>query len=98
MKWMIAIALLAVAGSLPTKSASAQRPNTAHYQSIQYTVPPVPIMGVCNVNGVDYQVDYNHRIWAVNAYGNWFVIGRIVSNAYGTIAIRNDGTRYPASC
>lgn len=98
MKWMIAIALLAVAGFLPTRSAQALQPNHAHYQLVQYTVPPVSVMTVCTVAGVNYYVDYSYRIWGVNAYGNWAVLGRIASSAYGTIAIRNDGTYFYASC
>jgi hypothetical protein len=95
---MIAFALFTVAASFSSADASALSSNTAHYNAVQYSVPPVPVMSVCNVNGVDYQVDYSYRIWGINGVGNWFVIGRIVNTAYGTIAVRNDGTRFPASC
>lgn len=95
---MIALALFTVVGSLSGGTAPALSSNTAHYKTVQYSVPPVPVMTVCNVNGVDYQVDYSYRIWALNAVGNWFIIGRIVNTSYGTIAVRNDGVRYPASC
>jgi hypothetical protein len=95
---MIALALFTLVGSFSNGDAPAPSSSIAHYQTAQYAVPPVPVMTVCNVNGVDYQVDYSYRIWGINAVGNWFVIGRIVNTSYGTIAIRNDGVRYPASC
>jgi hypothetical protein len=56
------------------------------------------LFAFAGVNGVDYQVDYGYRIWAVNYAGAWFVIGRIVNTPYGTIAARTDGTRYTAMC
>jgi hypothetical protein len=65
---------------------------------VQYSVPPVPVMTVCEVNGVDYQVDFGYRIWAVNGVGGWFVIGRIQTTPLGLIAVRIDGTQYPAVC
>ncbi|WP_263350429.1 hypothetical protein [Acidicapsa acidisoli] len=95
---MIALALFTVVGPFSSGDAPALSSPAAHYQTAQYAVPPVPVMTVCNVNGVDYQVDYSYQIWGVNAFGNWFVIGRIVRTAYGTIAIRTDGVRYPAAC
>jgi hypothetical protein len=98
MKRMIAIALFVVAGFIATGNATAETSQQGHLQTIQYSVPPVPVMTVCEVNGVDYQVDYNYRIWAVNGYGRWFVIGRITTTPTGAIAIRNDGARYPAAC
>lgn len=98
MKRMIAIALFAVAGLIATGSAAAETPQQGHYQTIQHSVPPVPVMTVCEVNGVNYPVDYTYRIWAVNGYGGWFVIGRIVTTPTGPIAIRDDGVRYPAAC
>jgi hypothetical protein len=39
------------------KEASAQTVQQAHLETVQYSVPPVPAMTVCEVNGVDYQVD-----------------------------------------
>jgi hypothetical protein len=98
MKRIIAIALVTAAGFFATGSSEAQTAQHGHYQTVQYAVPPVPVMTVCEVNGVDYQIDYGYRIWGVNAYGRWFVIGRIVTTPSGPIAIRNDGVRYPAVC
>ena len=98
MQRMVAIALLAVAGFLSTKGASAQDFGRAHLQLVQYAVPPVSVMTTCYVNGVTYPVDYSSRIWGVNGYGTWFVIGRIITNGYGTIAVHNDGVQYPATC
>jgi hypothetical protein len=95
---MIALVLFAVAGTFSSGAAPSLSTPTAHFQTVQFAVPPVPVMTVCNVNGVDYQVDYSYRIWGINALGNWFVVGRIVNTAYGTIAIRTDGVRFPATC
>ncbi|MGA7524464.1 MAG: hypothetical protein WBW84_18570 [Acidobacteriaceae bacterium] len=94
-----AMAMLVVAGFLSTESAEARTFTQAHFLTVQSTVPPVPIATVCDVNGVDYQVDYGNRVWAVNAYGYWLVIGRIVITPYGTtVAIRLDGRQFPAAC
>jgi hypothetical protein len=98
MKWMSVIVVLAIAGFISTKGAAAHSPQEGHYQTVQYAGPPVPVMTICNVNGVDYQVDYGYRIWGVNNIGQWFVIGRIVSTPNGPIGVRNDGMRFPASC
>lgn len=98
MKRMIAIALFAVASFIATGRAAAETPQQGHYQTIQYSVPPVPVMTVCLVNGVDYQVDYNYRIWAVNGYGLWFVIGQITITPDGPVAVRNDGVSFRAAC
>ena len=95
---MIAFALFTVAGLFSNGQGIQIPDRQAHYEAVQYSAPPVPVMTVCNVNGVNYQVDYDYRIWDVNALGNWFVIGRIVNTAYGTIAVRRDGTRFPANC
>ncbi len=98
MKRTITIALYAAASILAAGSAVAQRPQQGHYQTIQYSAPPAPVMTVCDVNGVDYQVDFSYRIWAINGYGGWLVIGRIVPTPVGPIAIRNDGMRFSAVC
>jgi hypothetical protein len=95
---MIALSLFTAVASFSNGNPTALPSNAAHYQTAQYALPPVPLMTVCNVNGVDYQVDSSYRIWGINAVGNWFVIGRIVNTAYGAIAIRTDGVRYPATC
>ncbi len=62
MKRMIAIGLFAVAGFLAAGIAMAQTPQQGHYQTIQYSGPPAPVMTVCNVHGVDYQIDFGYRI------------------------------------
>jgi len=98
MKKMIAIAVFAVAGILATTTASAQTAPRAHYQTVQYGAPPVAVMTTCFVNGANYQVDFNYRIWDINGYGNWFVIGRIQPTPNGPVAIRTDGFRFPAAC
>lgn len=98
MKKIVAVALL-VAGSLMiTQKASAQDPQRGRYQTIQYTLPPVPIRASCDVNSVDYPVDFNSRIWGRNAYDQWFVIGRIVATPVGYVAVRLDGVTFPAFC
>jgi hypothetical protein len=98
MRSMLVFALLTVAGFLSTKGAIAQEYGAAHLQLVQYSAPPVPVMTMCFVNGVNYPVDYSGRIWGVNGYGVWFVIGRIVNNGYGAIAVRNDGLQFSATC
>lgn len=98
MKRILAVALFMVGSLASLKAISAQRPRSGHYEAIQYGVPPAPVMTVCEVNGVDYQVDYSYRIWGVNGYGQWLVIGRIAVTPNGPIAIRLDGVRYPAVC
>jgi hypothetical protein len=98
MKRILAIALVIVGSLASIKAVSAQRPQSGHYETVQFGVPPVPVMTVCEVNGVDYQVDYSYRIWGVNGYERWFVIGRIVVTPEGPIAIRLDGARFPAAC
>ena len=98
MKRIILVALFVVAGLIAARNAGAQTLTQGHFQTIQYAVPPVPVMTVCTVNGVDYQIDFNYRIWGVNNFGRWFVIGRIVTMPYGPIAVRNDGVRFPAVC
>lgn len=96
MKWMIAIALLAAAGFLPAKSASGKQPR-AHYMTIQSSVPPVPVMEVCYVNGVSYPVDYAYRIWGTTPSGAWLIIGVLRITPTGPIAV-SGGMFYPASC
>jgi hypothetical protein len=96
MKSMIAAAMFSVAGLLLTASASAQTPQ-AHYQTVQASVPPVPVMTVCYVNGVNYPVDYSYRIWGTNAAGVWVVIGKINMTPNGPVAV-GLGQAYPAAC
>jgi hypothetical protein len=98
MKRIHAISLLAAAGFIAAKGAAAQPQQQGHYLTIQYVAPPVPVMTLCNVRGVNYPIDYNYQIWGVNNLGQWFTIGQIVSTPAGTIAVRNDGARFPASC
>ena len=52
----------------------------------------------CYVNGVTYPVDAAFNVWARNAYGNWFIIGQLTSNANGFIVVRNDGVLFAAAC
>jgi hypothetical protein len=98
MKWMIAIALFAVAILIATGSAAAETPQQAYYQTILYSVPPVPVMEMCFVNGVNYPVGYSYRIWAAYGYGGWVVIGKITNTPNGTIAVRNHLVSFPAFC
>jgi hypothetical protein len=98
MKKIIAIAVFAVAGILATTTASAQTAPLAHYQTVQSSVPPVAVMTVCYINGVNYPVDFNNVIWGQNGYGIWFTIGRIVATPNGLIAVRADGMQFAAAC
>jgi hypothetical protein len=97
MKRKIAIAMLVVAGLLAARSASADNTAQAHFELAQYTAPPVPVMDMCNVNGVNYPVDYSYRIWGTNVAGVWVVIGSIRITPTGPVAI-GFGQAYPAIC
>ena len=97
MKRKIAIAMLVVAGLLAARSASADNTAQAHFELAQYTAPPVPVMDTCNVNGVNYPVDYSYRIWGTNAAGVWVVIGRVSPTSGGPVAIGSDRA-YRAIC
>jgi len=97
MKKIMVFALLAVT-LMTTEGVSAQRAQQGNYQTVQFTVPPVPVRTVCNVNGVDYPVDFGSRIWGRNAYDQWFVIGRIVATPAGYVGVRLDGLTFPAFC
>jgi hypothetical protein len=97
MKRKIAITMLVVAGLLAARSASADNTAHAHFELAQYTLPPVPVMDTCIVNGVNYPVDYSYRIWGTNAYGLWVVIGGIRITPAGPVAIGFDQA-YPAIC
>jgi hypothetical protein len=98
MKRLITVVLIALAGL--TCSATAQTfQGNVPLLAIQYAredVPPVRVEAVYSINGVNYPVDYNRRIWGRSAYGRWEVIGRIESKPYGDIAITGFG-RYPAT-
>ena len=50
----------------------------------QYVPAPV-FTNSCEVNGVVYGVDSYNRIWAQNAVGRWFIIGRIVATPNGYV-------------
>ena len=88
MKWMIAIALFAVAILIATGSAAAETPQQAYYQTILYSVPPVPVMEMCFVNGVNYPVGYSYRIWAAYGYGGWVVIGKMNEKHWSAVITR----------
>ncbi len=95
----VAISMLVIAGILSAQQADARTFTEAHFLTVQYGVPPVPVMTTCFVNGVNYEVDYGYRIWAVNTYGGWVIIGRIVIQPNGTtIAVRLDGVQFAAAC
>jgi hypothetical protein len=83
MKKMMVFALLAVATLIAIPNASAQ----------------TTVIARCNVNGVIYPEDSNNALWAVNSFGNWFVIGSIAGPAFGyTTAVRTDGLTFQAYC
>jgi len=57
------------------------------------------VIARCNVNGVIYPEDSNNNLWAVNGFGQWFVIGQVVGPAFGyTTAVRTDGVTFQAYC
>jgi hypothetical protein len=98
MKMLIRSGIFALAGLLGSANAQPQFAGTGHLLGIQYSGPPVPVMTTCNVNGVDYQIDFNYRIWGLAGYGQWMVLGEIVRTPTGPVAVRNDGATFPALC
>ncbi len=92
-KKMIGLTLFAVAILMLVPKFSAQ---PAH-QPIPTPVPTGEATS-CNINGAAYPVDGSGQIWAIGNEGKWFVVGHIASGANGPIALRNDGTSYPAVC
>ncbi len=95
---VLVFAMFAVASFISGKEASAQPARPGHYETVQYAVPPVAVMIVCNVNGVDYPVDFNYRVWGVNGDGTWFVVGRIFATPAGSVAVANNRLRFSAAC
>jgi hypothetical protein len=94
---MIAFALFTVAG-LFSNGQGVQIPDRqAHYETVQYSAPPVQVMETCLVNGVNYPVDYYYHIWGTNAAGVWVIIGGINLTPNGPVAI-GFGRVYPALC
>lgn len=96
MKKLMMLAPLAAALFFSRTAPAQVRFSDPQYRTVQYAAPVFPYS--CEVNGVVYGVDAGSRIWAENAVGQWFIIGRIVAGPYGYVAIRNDGARYPAVC
>jgi hypothetical protein len=89
------VASAIVAAALATQIATAQPLNlTSLTAAMSYQVVAMN----CSVNGVVYPVDQQGNVWAVNAYGNWFIIGHLQMTAGGYVVIRNDGTVFPAVC
>ncbi len=62
MKRILATALFAVGSLASINVVSAQQREQGHYEAVQYGAPPVPVMTICEVNRVGYQVDYDYRI------------------------------------
>jgi hypothetical protein len=97
MKKVLAIALWAAAGFLPPQSASPVPP-PAHVRAIASSGPPVMVMMVCNVNGINYPVDYARNIWGrLPLTEHWAVVGQLVFTTRGIMACRG-GNYYPATC
>jgi hypothetical protein len=97
MKKVLAIALLAAAGFVMAGSAFPKTPR-ARVLSIASSAPPVTVMMVCNVNGLNYPVDYAENIWGrLPSTNEWAVVGQLVLTTRGLMAYRG-GTYYPATC
>jgi len=97
MKKILAIAILAVAGLLPARSASLVTPKT-YFLTTRSSGPPVTVMVVCSVNGVNYPVDFALNIWArLPPNEEWMIIGQLVFTTRGPVAYSR-GIYYPASC
>jgi hypothetical protein len=94
MKRILAILAIAVS-AITAQSAVAQPMQHPHVAEVAYGGS---FDMSCYVNGVTYPVDNGFRVWAQNAFGNWFIIGRLVSNANGYFVVRTDGVTFAASC
>lgn len=79
MKLKSTIAMFSEASLIPTCAQSKPRANAASERSAQPETPPVPIMNLCEVNGVDYPIDFNHQIWDRSGCGQWAAIGRVLA-------------------
>jgi hypothetical protein len=82
MKLKSTIAMFSEASLIPTCGQSEPRADAAIQspsQLAQPQTPPVPIMNLCEVNGVDYPIDFNHQIWDRNSCGQWAAIGRVLA-------------------
>jgi hypothetical protein len=94
MKRILAILAIAISG-LTVQSAFAQIAQRPQVTNVAY----VGAFNMsCYVNGVTYPVDNAFNVWALNAYGNWFIIGRLVNNGNGYFVVRTDGVTFAASC
>jgi hypothetical protein len=91
-KMTIVLALFAVASLMPSQKVSAL-PLQPHYQTSRFGEGTT-----CSVNGLSYPVDDLGQIWAIGNGGRWIVVGHIVYGPYGPVAVRDDGTEYPAVC
>jgi hypothetical protein len=79
MKLKSTIAMFSEASLIPTCAQSAPSSEAGSQEPPQPETPPVPIMNLCEVNGVDYPIDFNHQIWDRNGCGQWAAIGRVLA-------------------
>lgn len=98
MKRLMAIVVIALAGLTSASAVAQTLRGNVRLLTVQYNqdMPPVPIAAVYDINGGNYPVDYNRRIWSRNAYGVWFVIGFIQTREYGEVAVLR-GRIFPAT-
>jgi hypothetical protein len=75
MKRMMAIALLALAGFTAAGSAHA-RGQQPQYLAVLYG--SFQQRGACNIDGDVFPVAMDYTVRAHDAYGNWFIIGRVI--------------------
>jgi len=83
MKLTSTIAMFSGASLIPSCGASAPRTGEGDRETVQPQIPPVPVMTLCEVNGVDYPIDFGFRIWDIDGRGQWAVIGRVLATTQG---------------
>ena len=77
--------------------ANAQQHNNA--QLVRVEAQGTVFLSGCNVNGVNYGVDYANNLWGTNLItGQAVIVGHLYATPGGFVAVDLAGNRYPAAC
>jgi hypothetical protein len=79
MKLQSTIAVFSEANLIPTCGHSTRGDGETDPAPVEAEEPPVAIMGLCEVNGIDYPIDFNFQIWQRKGCGQWAAIGRVLA-------------------